>query len=193
MRKRGRTLKTAKSLPFGPQQKGIVNKNNPDVLYRFSLDSSSSINLKVFEQSGNADLKVFRVVGKVKKMLRKLGNAAFGELRRKDLKPFLKRVGQSKLTGNADESINKTLKAGTYYVHIQRRQGKSRFKLRASLPATLAEPRTPEIEQPPSLFQDLDCSDFATHEEAQSVFNSLPGGPHGLDGDNDGIPCESLL
>lgn len=37
---------------------------------------------------------------------------------------------------------------------------------------------------------DLDCSDFATQEEAQE--NLLPGDPHGLDGDNDGVACEDL-
>jgi len=37
---------------------------------------------------------------------------------------------------------------------------------------------------------DLDCSDFATQEEAQE--HLLPGDPHGLDGDNDGIACEDL-
>lgn len=37
---------------------------------------------------------------------------------------------------------------------------------------------------------DLDCSDFSTQEEAQG--HLLPGDPHGLDADNDGIACESL-
>lgn len=37
---------------------------------------------------------------------------------------------------------------------------------------------------------DLDCSDFATQEEAQE--NLLPGDPHGLDADGDGIACEDL-
>ncbi|HWO15234.1 MAG TPA: excalibur calcium-binding domain-containing protein, partial [Solirubrobacterales bacterium] len=37
---------------------------------------------------------------------------------------------------------------------------------------------------------DLDCSDFSTQEEAQGYL--VPGDPHGLDADNDGIACESL-
>ena len=41
--------------------------------------------------------------------------------------------------------------------------------------------------------EDLACSDFSSHEEAQSVFNFLPGAPYRLDGDNDGIARESLL
>lgn len=43
---------------------------------------------------------------------------------------------------------------------------------------------------PSAAATDLDCSDFATQGEAQE--NLLPGDPHGLDGDNDGVACESL-
>jgi endonuclease YncB( thermonuclease family) len=40
---------------------------------------------------------------------------------------------------------------------------------------------------------DNDCSDFATREEAQSVFEAAgPGDPYNLDGDGDGVACESL-
>lgn len=37
---------------------------------------------------------------------------------------------------------------------------------------------------------DYDCSDFATQEEAQRYL--LPGDPHRLDADNDGVACEDL-
>ena len=39
---------------------------------------------------------------------------------------------------------------------------------------------------------DLDCSDFATQAEAQAVLDADPSDPHGLDGEGDGVPCESL-
>ncbi len=42
---------------------------------------------------------------------------------------------------------------------------------------------------------DRDCSDFASHEEAQRFFEAEGGpgrDPHGLDGDGDGLACESL-
>ena len=39
---------------------------------------------------------------------------------------------------------------------------------------------------------DCNCSDFATHAQAQTCFNADPSDPFGLDGDNDGIACESL-
>lgn len=37
---------------------------------------------------------------------------------------------------------------------------------------------------------DYNCSDFANQAEAQE--HLLPGDPYGLDGDNDGVACESL-
>lgn len=37
---------------------------------------------------------------------------------------------------------------------------------------------------------DYDCADFATQAQAQSYL--LPGDPYNLDGDNDGVACESL-
>ncbi len=42
----------------------------------------------------------------------------------------------------------------------------------------------------PSALADYDCADFATQEEAQEQL--LPGDPHRLDADNDGIACEDL-
>jgi micrococcal nuclease len=42
---------------------------------------------------------------------------------------------------------------------------------------------------------DRDCGDFATHAEAQAFFYAAGGparDPHRLDGDSDGVACESL-
>jgi len=36
------------------------------------------------------------------------------------------------------------------------------------------------------------CGDFSTCEEVKSYFRACPGDPSRLDGDKDGIPCESL-
>lgn len=54
-------------------------------------------------------------------------------------------------------------------------------------PAPSAEP--PSGDLPP---RDLDCSDFATQTEAQAVLDADPSDPYGLDGEGDGVPCESL-
>jgi micrococcal nuclease len=39
---------------------------------------------------------------------------------------------------------------------------------------------------------DLDCATFSTRAEAQAVLDQDPKDPNRLDGDKDGIPCESL-
>jgi hypothetical protein len=39
---------------------------------------------------------------------------------------------------------------------------------------------------------DLDCSDFSTQEEAQQEYDSDDSDPNYLDGDDDGVACESL-
>ena len=39
---------------------------------------------------------------------------------------------------------------------------------------------------------DLDCSDFSTQDEAQRVLAQDPSDPNRLDGDQDGVACESL-
>jgi endonuclease YncB( thermonuclease family) len=45
---------------------------------------------------------------------------------------------------------------------------------------------------PPASAVDMDCGDFATQAEAQAFFlASGPGDPHLLDGDGDGVACET--
>lgn len=51
------------------------------------------------------------------------------------------------------------------------------------------EPATPA---PAPGGADLDCSDFATQEEAQAVLNADPSDPNRLDAEGDGIACETL-
>lgn len=36
------------------------------------------------------------------------------------------------------------------------------------------------------------CGDFSSCGQANRVFRACSGDPHGLDGDGDGVPCESL-
>ncbi len=44
----------------------------------------------------------------------------------------------------------------------------------------------------PCAATDCNCADFSTHAAAQACFEAYPGDPFNLDGDNDGIACESL-
>jgi type IV secretory pathway VirB10-like protein len=55
-----------------------------------------------------------------------------------------------------------------------------------SSPAALAAARVP------ATAGDLDCSDFTTHWRAQAQLDLDASDPHGLDGDGDGVACESL-
>ncbi|MGQ4648931.1 excalibur calcium-binding domain-containing protein [Lyngbya aestuarii] len=41
--------------------------------------------------------------------------------------------------------------------------------------------------------KNCNCSDFSQQKEAQAVLEAFPDDPHGLDRNNDGIACESLL
>ena len=63
-------------------------------------------------------------------------------------------------------------------------------------PTLIPTPTSPPIPTPtlqPTVFVDRNCGDFSTWAEAQAFFEAAgPGDPHGLDGDGDGIACESL-
>lgn len=63
------------------------------------------------------------------------------------------------------------------------------------LPVTLPESFT-STPQPGSQFTcagDLyNCGDFRNRTELMAYFNACPGDPSKLDGNNDGVPCESL-
>ncbi|HYP39721.1 MAG TPA: thermonuclease family protein [Chloroflexia bacterium] len=77
-----------------------------------------------------------------------------------------------------------------------------------SLPAPIASPPIPPSSQPTAVTNpapgslpydpngpDRDCPDFATQQEAQQFFLAAGGpdrDPHRLDGDHDGIACETL-
>ena len=45
---------------------------------------------------------------------------------------------------------------------------------------------------PSCVDSDCDCSDFSTQAQAQEVLDAFSGDPHRLDGDGDGVACESL-
>jgi len=44
----------------------------------------------------------------------------------------------------------------------------------------------------PCAATDCNCADFSTQAEAQACLEAFPGDPFNLDGDNDGVACESL-
>jgi micrococcal nuclease len=50
----------------------------------------------------------------------------------------------------------------------------------------------PREQAPTPSFRDRDCADFASQAEAQEVLEDDPSDPNGLDGDSDGVACETL-
>ncbi|MBD2113765.1 MULTISPECIES: thermonuclease family protein [Cyanophyceae] len=62
----------------------------------------------------------------------------------------------------------------------------------AVVPAPVNPPSATPTNLPACVSGDCDCGDFATWEQAQAVLNATPGDPHRLDGDSDGVACESL-
>lgn len=58
----------------------------------------------------------------------------------------------------------------------------------------------PQVSQPTQMSENLpscvnddcDCSHFTTQAQAQRVLEAVAGDPHRLDGDRDGVACESL-
>ena len=58
-------------------------------------------------------------------------------------------------------------------------------------PVSLPETTPPETSLPDSAV-DLDCADFSSQEEAQAFYEQDLSDPSGLDGDGDGVACESL-
>jgi micrococcal nuclease len=50
----------------------------------------------------------------------------------------------------------------------------------------------PREQAPAPTFRDRDCSDFDSQTEAQEVLEDDPSDPHRLDGDSDGVACETL-
>ena len=59
-------------------------------------------------------------------------------------------------------------------------------------PAPTATPTTTPSACGPCAATDCNCADFSTQAQAQACLEAYPGDPFNLDGDNDGVACESL-
>ena len=73
-----------------------------------------------------------------------------------------------------------------------RRGGASSGAAAPTPPIASPAPAVTPSSLPACVAGDCDCGNFATWEQAQAVLNAFPGDPHRLDGDNDGVACESL-
>jgi hypothetical protein len=57
---------------------------------------------------------------------------------------------------------------------------------------TLANDTDEPVALPACVQSDCDCSDFADQSQAQQVLDAFPDDRFSLDGDRDGLACESL-
>ena len=61
-------------------------------------------------------------------------------------------------------------------------------------PASTIKPKPKPVGQqlPACINSDCNCSDFESRAQVDAVFRAYPGDPFRLDGDSDGVPCESI-
>jgi len=68
------------------------------------------------------------------------------------------------------------------------RRGTGARKPSASTP----KPKLTGQQFPSCVNSDCNCSDFQSRAQVDAVFRAYPGDPFKLDGDSDGVPCESI-
>ena len=59
-------------------------------------------------------------------------------------------------------------------------------------PASTPKPKPVGQQFPSCVNSDCNCSDFQSRAQVDAVFRAYPGDPFKLDGDSDGVPCESI-
>ena len=94
--------------------------------------------------------------------------------------------------------IYRTDLQGTITVSAER-DGSYEVETQYFAPVQAASPPSSEVSSPPTPLAydpaglDRDCGDFSSQAEAQAFFEAAgPGDPHRLDGNDDGVACESL-
>lgn len=99
--------------------RGALGISTPTQSYKLQLTQRSSLNLELSKLTANADLSLVSRSGKV--------------------------IERSSGKGRNDESITQTLNSGTYYVRVDRQQGKTRYQLNIALaePATVSSMSAP--------------------------------------------------
>jgi uncharacterized protein YkwD len=117
------TSRAVRTVNLNPQSgldryRGSLGKETPTQSYKLQLTQRSSLNLGLSNLKANADLTLVNQSGDV--------------------------IDRSNRSGRNAESITQTLESGTYYIRIDRRQGKTNYQLNIDLaaPVTAAPPAT---------------------------------------------------
>jgi uncharacterized protein YkwD len=97
---------------------GLVNDANPSRYYRLQLNRRSSLSLSLSGLQANANLALVNRNGKT--------------------------LYKSTQNGQR-QSIARTVKPGTYYIHVARQQGKTRYQLRINVDTPQPNPAPPSV------------------------------------------------
>jgi hypothetical protein len=103
----------------------FLGKEDLDDLIKFNLKASSSVKLVAKRNRENIDLELFEIDGKARRTLQQIGDTAFSDLKKREIRQSLNRLGRSKRNGSKREKIRTELDKGTYYIRVSyaERQG----------------------------------------------------------------------
>jgi competence protein ComEC len=91
-----------------------------------------------------------------------------------------------------DGTVVLTSDCGTYSITTSSARPSTPTPEATPTPAPTATPTPAPSACGPCAATDCDCADFITQAQAQACLEAYPGDPFNLDGDDDGIACESL-
>lgn len=149
----GNSLKAAKRVKLDTEdirfRDAISQTKDQDDLYRIRLRSRSTVNLVLSNQqrSGNADVEVYGLTRKHRSILKDIGRTDFSQLRRRDIRKNLARLGRSRKTGKQNEVLSFDLDPSIYYVRVHPKKGTTRYRLTLS-PTPIPNESSPPIAQP---------------------------------------------
>jgi hypothetical protein len=143
----GNFLKKAKKINLGQGRfrfrDAVGFQDDSTDLYQVKLGTRSRLNIKVFrqKQAGNADVELYQLRDQKRPMMRHIGRRQFDDLKRKEIRQHLKRVGRSRRKGRKNENLRLTAEPGIYYIHVFPRSGATQYRLNIK-----ARPQAPSPE-----------------------------------------------
>ena len=115
-----------------------LSRRDTDDIYRFKFKSSGQVDLTLSKLKANADLEIYSFKKSKRKVLKEIGKIEFSNLRKRDIRTYLKLEAKSRRGGKRSENISKSLEAGTYYIRVSSRRPKNKTRYRLELSASPA-------------------------------------------------------
>jgi hypothetical protein len=147
-----------------------IAATDKDDLYRFTAGNRSRLDLtlKGVRRGANVNVELYALQGDRPISSQRIGKLDFSTLKRVDIRRNLDRLARATRPGSANETLNLTLEAGSYYIRVYRRAGNTNYRL--------ALATTPEGE-PNQIDPDMGGT-------------SGMGGTDGMGGSNPNLPIE---